>query len=107
MIVDADSKWYLAAGGKKGPAGRDLPLVLAHGALANDLAAAAEPDARQAAMRTLTVTMAGSKISATVDGKIVATVTDTTHTHGMAAVGSGELAATVDPLHTTIQCQLF
>jgi hypothetical protein len=84
LIVDVDAKWYLAAGGKKGPAGRDLPLVLAHGALA---------DAPQKAggVHSLALTMVGSKISAAVDGKVVASLIDTVHTHGMAAVGSGEL----------------
>ena len=62
-----------------------MPLVLAHGALpSNDF-----PTAAAVTMRTLSVTMVGSKITASVDGKVVAAVTDTTHLHGMAAVGSG------------------
>jgi hypothetical protein len=61
-----------------------LPLVLAHGALA---------DAPQKAggVHSLALTMVGSKISAAVDGKVVASLIDTVHAHGMAAVGSGEL----------------
>ena len=91
LIVDVGNKWYLAKGGKKGGAGRDLPAVMAHGALpaaeARDGVAVAA--AAAAVWRTLSVKMSGSTIMASVDGKVLATETDEMHLHGMAAVGSG------------------
>jgi hypothetical protein len=93
LIVDNNHTWYLANGGSKGPIGRDIPTVLAHGQLSPaddaDTTAAAAAAAAAGKWYTLSLTVEGDSIKASVDGRVVSQVTDTKFKHGMVAIGSG------------------
>ena len=86
LIVDGNSSWFLAAGGKKGANGRDAPIVLATGKLPSR-----SLKGKEGAWRTLTLEMKGSTITPMVDGAALGATVDTEgrFEHGMAAVGSG------------------
>jgi hypothetical protein len=101
LIVDSNSTWFLAVGGAKGQNGRDKPNVLATGQLPPAVEVTAASGSSRVAVsvsawRTLSLEMAGSKITPSVDGKSLGTVVSDTLPHGMAALGSGWHRAVFD-----------
>ena len=91
MIVDSNQSWFLSNGGKAYGT-RDMPYVLASGSLPKSTASVG------GAWHTLQLDLVGTKVTGTVDGKVVGQVNDAkaTFTHGMVAVGSGWHAAYFD-----------
>ena len=85
LIVDSKGKWYIAAGGTKG-AERDVPNVLATGTLGGNPGMGGRA---MQAWHTLEIQAKGAVITGVVDGVVVGAVSDSTFSHGMAAVGSG------------------
>jgi hypothetical protein len=84
LIVDSNNSWFLSNGGKSYGT-RDMPYVLASGSLGEEAVVAG------GRWHTLQLDLVGTKVTGTVDGKVVGQVNDrnATFTYGMVAIGSG------------------
>ena len=85
LIVGGDGKWFLTAGGRRGPGWSELIAVVASGTLPG---AAALYTGR---WHRLQLDVIGNTLTGTVDGKVAGVYTDeqSRFTHGMVAIGSG------------------